>query len=220
MLRSVFRALFHRHGWQIQGTELSQHRRAVVVAAPHTSNWDMVYALATFDQVGLPVRFTIKREWLRFPFSLFLAPLGAIGIDRRPRSLGEARPSMVEAMVRLFEDNPGELAVIVTPEGTRSPREEWRTGFYHVARAANVPILLGYLDYQKRASGIGKVIWPTGDVEADMREIMDFYRDVAPRYPENFRLDHRYSSAEPPPANPSAPGEELRKSRLGSQRVD
>lgn len=184
--------LFKAQGWTLRGEQLTTHRRCVVIGAPHTSNWDFVYTLAAFDLLGLPLRFTIKREWMRFPFNLLIEPAGGLAIDRRPRDETGDRPSMVDVMIELFDDHPDELALVVTPEATRSPNPRWKSGFYHVARGAGVPILLGYLDYAKKEAGVGKVIEPSGDFEADMREITEFYRSVTPRYPERFMLDQRF----------------------------
>jgi 1-acyl-sn-glycerol-3-phosphate acyltransferase len=192
MYRSVSRAFFRSQGWSLKGTELTEHRRCVVIAAPHTSNWDLFYTLVSFDLMGLPVRFTVKNDYTRFPHSLYMNPLGAIGIDRSPKDGSTERLSMVQAMINLFEDNPGDLAIVVTPEGTRGLRTEWKSGFYHVARGAGVPILLGYLDYGKREAGIGKVIHPSGDFEADMREICAFYQTIEPKFPEKFSVDTRF----------------------------
>ena len=82
--------------------------------------------------------------------------------------------------------------MMVTPEGTRARREHWKSGFYHIAIAANVPIALSYLDYKKKTAGVGKILYPSGNIEQDMREIMQFYADVSPKYPELFSLDTRY----------------------------
>src|SRR5690606_18805419 len=112
-------------------------------------------------------------------------------------------------MIGLFETHPGELALVVTPEGTRSLSKKWKSGFYHVALGANVPILLGYLDYDKREAGIGKVIHPSGDFEADMREIADFYRNISPKYPAKFSLDERFNSHHESDASTTSPAREI-----------
>lgn len=129
---------------------------------------------------------------MRFPFNLVFGPLGGIAIDRSPKKAGEERKSMTEAMVELFEKNK-ELAVMVTPEGTRSLRTKWKTGFYHVAVGAGVPIALGYLDYKKKEAGVGKIIYPSGDMQKDMREIMIFYKDISGKHPEKFSIDLDYA---------------------------
>lgn len=162
-----------------------------MIAAPHTSNWDLVYALAAYDLMGIPMRFTLKHQLMRFPYNLIFKPIGAIGIDRRPKVVGGERKSMVEAMTDLFNGRDS-LNVMVTPEGSRSKRDKWKTGFYYVALNAKVPIGLGYLDYKKKEAGVGKLVFPSGDIKKDMKEIMDFYRTVTPCNTEKFSLDKEY----------------------------
>ncbi len=98
---------------------------------------------------------------------------------------------MTESMIELFDFNE-ELVVMVTPEGTRSLVTKWKTGFYHVAVGAKVPIGLGYLDYKNKIAGVGKVVVPSGHMEKDMREIMAFYKDIQGKYPEKFSIDLDY----------------------------
>lgn len=191
-MRKLFKWLFRRHGWKVGPPVPPGIRKCVVVAAPHTSNWDLVYALGALEILGLRVRFTIKMEWMRFPFSLLMKSAGGIGIDRSPKVPGQERRSMVDAMVELFKEND-DLILMVTPEGTRSRRDKWKTGFYHVAVNAGVPILLGYVNYGKKEAGIGKIIHPSANsFDKDMREIMQFYSGIPPKYPENFSIDLNY----------------------------
>ena len=192
MLLPLFRQYFKATGWTLEGQEFVEHRRCVVIAAPHTSNWDFIYTIAAFDLMNLPVRFTVKKELTGFPMGLIINPLGAIAIDRSPREGSPDRVSFVDAMIDLFKTTPGDLAIAVSAEGTRSLRTQWKSGFYHVATGANVPILLGYLDYGRKAAGIGGVIHPSGDFEADMREIMAFYKTIEPKRPELFSVDQRF----------------------------
>jgi len=180
--------LYWLAGWKLNPDMPKEVRRCVMIAAPHTSNWDIYYAKLAFYLMGIPMKFTVKKEWLRFPFNLFMIPLGALGIDRSPKKPGEERKSMVEAMADLFKQND-EIAMMVTPEGTRSKVTKWKSGFYYVALTAGVPICLGYLDYKNQVAGVGKAVYPTGDYKADMRIIMDFYKDIKGRYPEKFALD-------------------------------
>ncbi len=194
MVLALFRFLFRLRGWKIaHSEEVTQEilERCVIIAAPHTTNWDAVYTIAWFDIAKINWRFTIKKEWIKPPFGKMLLRMGAIGIDRTPKKAGEERPSMVQAMANLFTENK-KLGVVVTPEGTRNKVTEWKMGFYHAAKLANVPIAFGYLDYQKREAGVTKFILPTDDMEADMKKIMDFYKDKMGKYPEKFSLDLRY----------------------------
>ncbi|MFW2160516.1 1-acyl-sn-glycerol-3-phosphate acyltransferase [Acinetobacter beijerinckii] len=180
----------------LMGWELDNHwdlnvDQCVMIAAPHTSNWDALYARLALKALGVNVRLTIKDSYMKFPFGPFVRAMGGIGIDRRVKKEGQERPSMVQLMSDLFKTHP-KLVMLVTPEGTRAKQEQWKTGFYHVATTAGVPIALAYMDYAKKKTGVGKIIYPTGDYEKDMGEIMDFYAQIHAKFPEKFSVDQRY----------------------------
>ncbi|MBC9228038.1 1-acyl-sn-glycerol-3-phosphate acyltransferase [bacterium SPL81] len=180
----------------LMGWELDNHwdlnvDQCVMIAAPHTSNWDALYARLALKALGVNVRLTIKDSYMKFPFGPFVRAMGGIGIDRRVKKEGQERPSMVQLMSDLFKTHP-KLVMLVTPEGTRAKQEQWKTGFYHVATKAGVPIALAYMDYAKKKTGVGKIIYPTGDYEKDMAEIMDFYAQIHAKFPEKFSVDQRY----------------------------
>ena len=184
---------FELKGWTISQDIPEGLHRSVVIAAPHTSNWDIIYARGGFLQLGIPLRFAIKSDWIRFPFKRIMTRWGALPIYRNQKA-GQAKKSRVEVMAELYNEHK-EIAIMVAPEGSRSFRTQWKTGFYYVALQANVPIGLGYLDYQKKEAGIARLLWPSGDIEKDMREIMAFYASISPRYPELFSLDERYAGS-------------------------
>ena len=178
MLNFLANFLFKITGWKIVGEIPAEARKCVMIAAPHTSNWDLVYARAAFYIMKVPLKYTIKKEWMEYPvMGSFLRWLGAIPIERSKKKGG-----MVDAMANLF-NNYEELAVMVTPEGTRKFVTRWKTGFYYVALKAGVPIVLGYLDYDKKHAGIGKVVHPSGNLQQDMEEILQFYSTIIPRHP-------------------------------------
>lgn len=192
MLTLISKLILKIAGWKIDyNMPTEMRKKCVLVAAPHTSNWDFVFAICAFRILKIKIRFTIKKEWMRFPFNLLMTPLGAVGIDRNPEPGKKDKKSMVDAMIDLFTKHK-ELVVVVTAEGTRSKREKWKTGFYHVASNAKVPIALGYLDYKKKIAGVGKVIMPSGDMKADMKKIMEFYKDKTPKFPEKYSPDLQY----------------------------
>ncbi|WP_180164062.1 MULTISPECIES: 1-acyl-sn-glycerol-3-phosphate acyltransferase [unclassified Acinetobacter] len=178
-------------GWQIDNHWDLNIDQCVMIAAPHTSNWDALYARLALKALGVNVRITIKDSYMKFPFGPFVRAMGGIGINRRPKQDGEARQSMVELMADLFKHHP-KLVMLVTPEGTRAKQEKWKTGFYHVAMQASVPIALAYMDYAQKKTGVGKIVYPTGDYEKDMAEIMDFYAQIHAKFPEKFSVDTRY----------------------------
>ena len=178
-------------GWELDNHWQGDIDQCVMIAAPHTSNWDALYARLALKALGVNVRITIKDSYMKFPFGPFVRAMGGIGIDRRPKKEGDPRPSMVQLMTDLFQDHP-KLVMLVTPEGTRSKQEQWKTGFYHVAVNAGVPIALAYMDYEKKNTGVGKVVYPTGDYEKDMHEIMEFYAQISGKFPEKFSVDTRY----------------------------
>lgn len=172
-------------GYKVRKPEFLNHiDKAVVVAGGHTSNWDFFYALGIFHKLGMPVKFTIKHEWTKaFILGPMIRSLGGIGIDRNLAK--KSGSSMVQLMVDMFQEEE-ELYLIVTPEGTRSPNPKWKTGFYHIAMKARVPIVLGFIDYKKREGGFDCVFEPTGDLEEDIKSVKRYYHSVNPKYPEKF----------------------------------
>lgn len=194
-MRDVFEKLAEQSlrlmGWEIDNHWPLDLDQCVMIAAPHTSNWDALYARLALKALGVNVRLTIKDSYMKLPFGPFVRAMGGIGIDRRPKQPGEPRPSMVQLMTDLFKTHP-KLVMLVTPEATRAKQEQWKTGFYHVAISAGVPIALAYMDYAKKKTGVGKIVYPTGDYEKDMAEIMAFYAEIQPKFPECFSVDQRY----------------------------
>lgn len=188
MIYFIAKIIYFFTGWKLNNQMPPDLKKCVMIASPHTSNWDIFYARIAFLLMHIPVKFTVKIEWLRFPFKWFMVKVGAIGIDRSPKTGNTDRKSMVEAMADLFHEK-NELVIMITPEGTRSLSKKWKTGFYYVAKSAKVPIALGYLDYKNKVAGVGKVIYPSNDFKKDMQEIMLFYKDIPARYPEKFSVD-------------------------------
>jgi len=167
--------------------------KCVMIAVPHTSNWDYPYARAVFYEMGIPLKFTIKDKYTKGLWGVIFRPMGAIGIDRRPKGNTGRKISYTEAMSNIIREYQGQICVIVTPEGTRKRVEEWKTGFYYAAKGAGVPIVLGYMDYTTRKGGARKIIYPSDDMDADMREIMEFYKDFDGKFPELCAMDRRWA---------------------------
>lgn len=174
----ISKAIFAVAGWRLGPQVPPEIRKSMMIAAPHTSNWDFIFARAAFFLMDEDVKLTIKKEWTTMPvLGALVRSLGGLAVDRSKNN------SLVDAMVQLFKERD-ELVILITPEGTRNYQPKWRKGFYHAAMGAGVPILLGYLDYQKKEAGVGPAFWPTGDYEKDLEEIKAFYRTKQGRFPE------------------------------------
>ena len=162
-------------GWKAEGGK-PDISRYVIIAAPHTSNWDFLYTVCLAFIFRIKPYLMMKADWFRWPLGPFLKWLGAIPIDRTKAN------NVVAQSIDAFQE-ADELVMIIPPSGTRSKVLYWKTGFYHIANGAGVPIVLGYLDYGKKAGGIGPAFTPTGDIDADMVTIREFYQDIEGKYP-------------------------------------
>ncbi|OQW87289.1 MAG: glycerol acyltransferase [Rhodoferax ferrireducens] len=170
-------------GWQVLGTLPPEARRSVFIAAPHTSNWDLPYTLMVAFVLRLNVHWMGKASIFRFPFGGLMRWLGGIAVDRSKSN------NLVAASAEAITRAKGALQLIVPPEGTRSKTRYWKTGFYHIAQAAQVPIVMAYMDYTRKISGLGPVFYPTGDLEADMLTIKAFYAPFKGRNVAQFQAD-------------------------------
>jgi 1-acyl-sn-glycerol-3-phosphate acyltransferase len=170
-------------GWQVQGALAPEARKSVFIAAPHTSNWDLPYTLMVAFALGLDIRWMGKSSLFRWPFGWFMRWLGGIPVDRSRSN------DLVAASALALTDAPGAMQLIVPPEGTRGRTRYWKTGFYYIAAAARVPIVMAYMDYERKVSGLGPVFVPTGDIEADMARIKAFYAPFKGRNAAQFQAD-------------------------------
>jgi 1-acyl-sn-glycerol-3-phosphate acyltransferase len=152
-------------------------RKAVIIGAPHTSNWDGYWLLVYKIAYGVDVKFFVKESMFWFPLSLLLGGLGGVPLNR-----GDARASVKQA-VAAFESNDDYLFGLA-PEGTRSRTKGWKTGFYRIAEEASVPVVFGFFDYKNRRLGFGPSMSLSGDMEADMVIIRSFYASVSGKRPE------------------------------------
>lgn len=167
MLSKIFLWL---SGWKVNG-QLPQEKKFVMIAAPHTSNWDLPFMLMVSFVLKARPYWMGKAQIFKPPFKGVMKWMGGIPVDRSKSN------NMVEYTAELIKQSE-ELIVTVPPEGTRSKVKYWKTGFYHIANLAQVPIVLGFLDYEKKIGGIGGVIYPSGDIEKDMLKIKAFYKTV------------------------------------------
>jgi 1-acyl-sn-glycerol-3-phosphate acyltransferase len=167
-------------GWRYVGP-VPQCGKAVCLAVPHTSNFDGLLLVLLAQSVDLPISWMVKASWARPPIGWAIRGVGGIPIDRS-RAHG-----MVEQMIEAFARSDA-LYLVIPPEGTRSRAEAWKSGFYHIALGAGVPLLPGFLDYRSKEGGFGDPIELSGNVREDMDVVRAFYRDGAAmaRYPDKF----------------------------------
>ena len=166
-------------GWKLVGEMPTGVKKAVLVCAPHTSNWDFPLALSAFTISRLNLKYFIKKSWFFFPFNYFFKATGGVPVDRT-KNIG-----LVEAMTLKLKDED-EMIVAVPAEGTRSWVPKWKTGFYHIASGANVPLVMGFVDFKKKEVGFGPLVNLSGDFEKDMTLVQDFFSQKAPRFVEKY----------------------------------
>jgi 1-acyl-sn-glycerol-3-phosphate acyltransferase len=170
-------------GWTLTGAMPTNTPKSVVIAAPHTSNWDFPYTLMVAFAMNLNIQWMGKQQLFRFPFRHLMLWLGGIAVNRSQST------NLVEASVQTLQNAQRDLHLVVPPEGTRSQSRHWKTGFYYIATGAQVPIVLGYLDYSRKVTGLGPVFEPSGDIEADMARIKAFYAPFKGKNPQQFATD-------------------------------
>lgn len=173
--RKPFRTAVRLSSWRLEG-EFPDVAKAVLIVAPHSSWWDGIWGLLFKVALGADISFMAKRELFRWPLGGLLHRLGGVPIERG--AAGDVVPQMVERF-RARE----RLWLGIEPEGTRKAVPRWKTGFWHIARQAGVPILPAYFDYPRKVIGLGPLFHPTGDKNADLAALRAFYQP--------FRGKHR-----------------------------
>ena len=175
-LRALAPAFLRLRGWRIEG-QLPDEPKLVVVAAPHTSNWDYFYTLAAGLVWDVPFSFLAKDSLFRGPLGWLMRGLGGVPVDRA--RLNNLLPWAIEQ----FEERE-RFVLVIPPEGTRRRAEHWKPGFYWIALGAQVPVVLGYVDYARKVVGVGPSVVPSGDADADMAGIAAFYAGVTAKFPD------------------------------------
>ena len=172
--------LYNKMGWTVEVTQ-DHPDKYIICLAPHTSNWDFILGLLYSRSIGMQSNFLMKKEWFFWPLGPIFKKLGGIPVYRQKKS------SMTEAMAETAKAAKT-FHLCITPEGTRSKTADWKKGFYFIALKAGMPILLYGLDYERKLIQCTKTIIPTGDLDADMRDIKVYYKDFKGKKPENFTI--------------------------------
>ncbi len=179
MKKIIAKFIFFIFRWKVTYKETYKVPKTVMLASPHTSNWDLVFALGVYWIEGIDAKFLIKDAYTKSFFGFFFRWLGAIGVDRKKHN------NLVDYSIELFNTSDA-LILMVPAEGTRERVEKWKTGFYHIAKNAEVPVSFGFLDYGKKLAGVGDVYNLTGNFEVDMQYIQDFYATIEAKFPDLY----------------------------------
>lgn len=166
-------------GWKVINNFPQEVKKAVVIAAPHTSNWDFIMGFLAYKAIGIHARYLMKKEAFFFPIAYFLKRMGAIPVDRRPGN------HVVDDIVE--EINSAQRFVLtITPEGTRSKVGQWKDGFYRICNRAQIPLYLAKIDFDKKELGVLQQFEISGDFEEDIKKIKAHYKAEMARHPELF----------------------------------
>ncbi len=168
------------YGWKLIDNKPQHLKKYVLIAAPHTSNFDFTLAIASLWAGDIKGKYLIKKEHFWWPMSVFMRKTGGIPVDRE-----NLKKDFTKTLVDMMKDTD-EMVLLFTPEGTRGRVERWKTGFHRVARACQYPIVPAYADYGKKEIGFGEPFEPGDDLEADLRKLEKFYADKKARYPQYF----------------------------------
>lgn len=168
------------NGWEKEG-DVPDAPKFILIGAPHTSNWDVPFVLSLAFAFRAKVFWLMKDSLFRWPFGGFFRWLGGIPIDRSKRM------GVVAQTIEVFNQHD-RLIIGVSPEGTRQKGKSWKTGFYRIAHGANIPIALGFMDFKRKRGGMGRLLVPSGDINADMQIMRDYYDKITGKRPEEKTL--------------------------------
>lgn len=181
MLKGLSSRLLRLFGWSVH-VDVPDYPKSVICVAPHTSNWDFILCELAITSVGRSAGFLMKKSWFFWPLGPFFRSIGGVAVDQK------ASRSLTSQLIDRFNTS-SHLTIAITPEGTRSRTTHWHTGFLRVATEANVPLCLAALDFPSKTIRMVETFHPSGDMEADMRRIKDYYRPFTGRYPDKFSTD-------------------------------
>ena len=178
-LRSLSLAYLRLKGWTVEGSLPANAKKCVLIAAPHTSNWDLPYTLMVAFVLRLNVYWVGKASLFNPPFGPVMRWLGGIAVNR------EQSTNLVASSAQALQAADGRVQLVVAPEGTRVQSGQapgWKTGFYYIAQGAGTPILMAFLDYAQKRGGLGPTLTPSGDMQKDMEIVKAFYAPIRGRH--------------------------------------
>ncbi len=175
---NISRWILNKLGWKINVT-VDIEPKSILCVAPHTSNWDFIYGKLFAWAINLKTGFFMKKSLFIFPLGLVFRKMGGIPINR-------SKKTSVTQQTIDYANAQKEFHLAITPEGTRKANIKWKKGFYFIAKGADIPIQLAYIDFEKKEIGITETFYPTDDIRADFEHIYNYYRGKKGCIPENF----------------------------------
>jgi len=181
MKQAICRFIYYKVLGRKTRETIPDYPKYVICCGPHTSNWDLFFGKLFYAAIGRKTQFMMKKEWFFWPLGPIFRAIGGIPVNRGKRN------SLVDQMVEAC--NQSEIFhLAITPEGTRKANPNWKKGFYHIALKAGVPIVVIGIDYSRKLIICEKELFPSGDIEKDMREIKFYMKDFKGLHPENFTV--------------------------------
>lgn len=181
MLKWLSAGLLRLGGWSVD-VRVPDFPKALICVAPHTSNWDFILCELAILSVGRRSGFLMKASWFFWPLGAFFRSIGGIAVERRPGQ------SLTRQLIEKYNES-SHMVVAITPEGTRSRTDQWHTGFLRVAYETGVPLCLAGLDFRRKLIVMERTFTPSGNLDADMRAIKDYYSSFTALYPEKFSTE-------------------------------
>jgi len=182
-MQSISRFILYKiMGWKVVNGFPKDLKKYLVIAAPHTSNWDFPIAILARFSEGVMINFIGKKSLFKAPFGFFFRVLGGRPVDRSKSK------NVVQSIIEIYESSDS-FRFALSPEGTRKKVSTWKTGFYHVAKGAKVPIVMATLDFGKKEVLVNKPYYLTDDMQADFNYFHEFFKDVKGKNPEQFDPD-------------------------------
>lgn len=173
-------------GWKVKVT-VPDYPKAIICVAPHTSNWDFIVGKLAYLSVGRQAGFLMKSAWFFPPLGWIFKAMGGVPVYRS-KDRKKHGQSLSEQLIERYNTS-ARLVLAITPEGTRKRTSQWHTGFLHIAYESNIPVVLAIIDYKLKIADVTDVFLPTGNIEADMKQIKEYYRNASGKYPQNFTID-------------------------------
>lgn len=179
IMKSLSKFILKFFGWKVIGEFPQNIHKAVVIAAPHTSNWDLFLGYFAYQVLGIDAKFLVKKEAFFFPMNLIIKAMGGIPVDRSPGN------SVVDQVVEEMNSTDN-FILTIAPEGTRSAVAEWKSGFHRIAKGADVPLFIGKVDFNSKTIGLIQEFHLSDDFEQDIKNIRALYKKEWAKYPEKF----------------------------------